>query len=604
MPTTYGRPRPALDANTSTVTSSFPSSNLMSNFGSNSKDNLELDARSHSPSLDFNQDWKQKLKAIDDDTYDGEMVQAPTSSSLTPLVSSSSLSAAPDTQPAALPRSSPPSSPAQAYRDPDHLTDDPDTSIELNTTVTAPSSDPEDRPVVGRTDGKDENDSDDEPVVGKRMSKPVRVLDSDSDEENAVVRRPAVRGNTSRFRIEDTSSPGSSRNNFSQLSLHRPSVQSSTATTPPSSIRRPLQLALSDDSDNDKADPAGGEDSADQIEDAKESPKHTKSARKSGLTKAEKSEMAKTQQTIVASRTIRVPDASKRKDPKAFFDNYSSSLRQTEIDSYPFPSGNRPRKSGSQRSAFGPTDDKAAMRRKISEMLPLSAHAAPKFEQPTRPTILQSDPIMGSSQSQGLPTLGNEAKSEDDGENGIGRPNALGALMFDASKPKGRPSSGDVFGSGGGSDDDDLPATSSLFVRQKPPAVEVDKKRALAEKKRAALAAQASRQAAPDSESDVELEIASTANKGKAKAKSRILARPGQEPQARTPKREDVTESQVERAGHAVHFGRDAAQIGSSPVRGGGVYEESQFGRASLPGSASNRVIRPKPAPRKSAGNN
>ncbi|KAG8679533.1 hypothetical protein FRC08_016928 [Ceratobasidium sp. 394] len=237
-------------------------------------------------------------------------------------------------------------------------------------------------------------------------------------------------------------------------------------------------------------------------------------------------------------------------------------------------------------------------------MLPLSAHAAPKVEPPTRPAILQSDPIMGSSQSQGLPTLGSEARSEEDDQGGIGNLNALGAMMFGAPKPKGRSNSGDVFGTDGASDDD-LPAANSLFAHRKKSAEEADKKRALAEKKRAALVAQeASRRVASDSESDIELEIASQVKKGKDKAKPRALLRPNQEPQAvKKPAQGDVTESQIERAGHAVHFGRDAAQIGSSPVRGGGVYEESQFGRVLLPGIAPSRSIRPRPTPRKSMGN-
>ncbi|KAG8684461.1 hypothetical protein FRC08_013675, partial [Ceratobasidium sp. 394] len=296
MPTTYGRPRPALTASTSAST--YPSSNPISNFGPNSKDNPETDTTSRSPSPVFNQDWKQTLRDIDNDEYDGEMVQ-PTSSSLTPLVSSSSLSAAPDTQPAALPRSSPPSSPSHAYRDPAHLTDDPDTSIELNTTVTAPSSDPEDQPILGQADDK-EDESDDEPAVRRRMSKPLRVFDSESDEENTGPRRPAGRSNVTRLPIQSTSPPTSPGNGLSQLSLQQPAARSSSATTPASSAQKPLQLALSDDSDNDRDGVTRDEDSGDQIEDAKESPKHARPARRKGLNKAEKSEMAKTQQAIIA----------------------------------------------------------------------------------------------------------------------------------------------------------------------------------------------------------------------------------------------------------------------------------------------------------------
>ncbi|KAG8685958.1 hypothetical protein FRC09_014441, partial [Ceratobasidium sp. 395] len=496
----------------------------------------------------------------------------------------------------------PPASPTYAYRDRAQSTDDPDTSLELNTTVTAPSSDLEDQPLVGHTDDKDD-DSEDEPVVGRRMSKPLRVLESDSDEENAGPRKPTGRR---RFHVQSTSSPTSSGNNFSQLSPNQPAVRSSSATTPASNVRKSLKLALtlSDDSDNDRAGPVSDEDSGDQIEDAKESPKHTRLTRKKGLNKSEKSEMAKAQQAIVASRTIRMPDTSKRRDPNELFKNYSASAPQAEIDSYPFPPGSRPHKPHSQKPTFGPKmDGKAAMRQKIGG-LPRFSLSAPKFEPPTRPSAHQSDPIMGSSQSQGLPTLGSEAKSEEEEDlGGIGQPNALGALMFGASKSKGQSSGGDVFGPNVESDDD-LPAASSLVARPKQSAGESDKKRTLAEKKRAALAAQeVSRRLVSDSESDVELEIASQGNKGKVKAEPRILVRPGQERQtSRTQVRDDVTETQVERAGHAVHFGRDAAQIGSSPVRGGGVYEESQFGRVPLSGAASSRTIRPRPTPRKSTG--
>jgi hypothetical protein len=301
------------------------------------------------------------------------------------------------------------------------------------------------------------------------------------------------------------------------------------------------------------------------------------------------------------ARTIRVPDTSKRIDPKTIFGSYSSSV-QREIDSYPFPPGSRARKPDSQKSLSAQSQDlKAAMRRKIG-MLPLSAHAAPKVEPPARRIIPQSDPIRGSSQSQGVPTpedAGEEEEEGSEGEGAIGKRNALGSIMFGVPKSKGRPSGGDVFGPDGGSDDD-LPAVSSLLTFQKKPAEETEKTRLLAEKKRALLAQATSRRVASDSDSDIELEVASQNNK-KGKGKARILVRPGQEALAvRKPTREEVTESQVERAGHAVHFGRDAAQLGSSPVRGGGVYEESQFGRVLV--SGSGRPIRPRPTPKKSAG--
>ncbi|QRW05117.1 Serine/arginine repetitive matrix protein [Ceratobasidium sp. AG-Ba] len=597
MPTTYGRPRPADDAGTTSFT--FPNSGSTPNFGINSKDNPS----SRSPTPEHFQSWKKKLDDIDSGMYDEELVKedaanAPTSSSLTPLTASSSLSTAPPSQPVAapvLPRSSPPSSPIPAYREQGHLTDDPDTSVELNTTATAPSSDLEDGPTLGRVDDKTD-DSDDEPAVKRRMSKPLRVFDSDEDEENI-----GPRTSNGRRRLVVESTPPSSGNDFSQLSLNKHGVRSSIGTTPASSAQKPFPPSLDDDSDSGRVG-APNEDGADLIEDAKESPKYARSSRSKGLNKAEKVQMAKTQQAIIQDREYEIPDTSKRIDPKAFFSSVAS--RQAEIDSYPFPSGSRARKSVSQPMP----NDKANLRRKIGNMLPLSAHAAPKIETSARPAIPYSDPIVSSSQSQ-VPTLGAGAKSEEEEEEGggIGPFNPMGALMFGSSKPKGRLTGKDVFGPDGDSDED-LPAASSLFGQSKKQAEDTEKKRVLAEKKRAALAAQqTSRRGISDSDSEIELEIASQSNKGKAKAKARILARPGQEAQAtRKVPQDDFTETQVARAGHTTHFGRDAAMLSSSPVRGGGVYEESQFARAPLLGvtPTPSRPIRPKPGARKSTAKN
>lgn len=309
---------------------------------------------------------------------------------------------------------------------------------------------------------------------------------------------------------------------------------------------------------------------------------------------------------MVPAREIIIPNASKRIDPKAHFNSYSASLpSQTEIDSYPFPPGAHPRRAGSQRllatqkSTLVP-DAKASLRNKLA-MLPLSAHAAPA---PRASRVTPSDPISGSSQSH-TPAPENDAdedEEDEEEEEGMGKPNALGALMFGIPKSKAPATSGaDVFGPEAGSDDD-LPAASSLFVPRKK-----DTTLSLAEKKRLIAAQQAAQPAVQfDSDSDAELEITSQKHNSKGKNTSaRILARPGQEGQsrsARKPARDVVTESQVERAGHAVHFGRDAEQLGSSPVRGGGVYEESQFGRVPLVGGGSASRSRPTFTPRKSAG--
>jgi hypothetical protein len=269
MPTTYGRPRPVLDVMASTA---IYSSSNPANSGPNPKDSP---TPSRAPSPEFKQDWKRAIEDIDNDEYEGEMVRVPASSSLTPLVSSSSLSALPDSQPEALPRSSPPSSPAQAYRDPDHLTDDPDTSIELNTTLTSPSSDAEARPGVEHVDDKDD-DSDDEPAVRRRMNKPLRIIESDEDEESGA--GTSRSGGAQRAPVASTSSAMSSGNNLSQFSLERPGLRSSTATTP-ASARKPLKLAMSDDSESDRDGADRGQDGGDGIEDASESPKLARSSR-------------------------------------------------------------------------------------------------------------------------------------------------------------------------------------------------------------------------------------------------------------------------------------------------------------------------------------
>lgn len=308
-----------------------------------------------------------------------------------------------------------------------------------------------------------------------------------------------------------------------------------------------------------------------------------------------------------SARDIIIPNASKRIDAKAHFSSYRATLtNQDEIDSYPFPPGAHPRRPGSQRltatqrSAPVP-DPKANLRNKLA-MLPLSAHAAPA---PRASLATPSDPILGSSQSYAS-GLGNDVDEDDneekgDEEKGMGKPTALGALMFGVLKPKAPVARrGDVFGPNNGSDEE-LPAASSLFGPQKKNGANTAL--SLAEKKRL-IAAQQPVQF--DSDSDLDLEIASQRKNDKGKTTTaRILVRPGQEGQSRSvrkPARDVVTDSQVERAGHAVHFGRDAEQLGSSPVRGGGVYEESQFGRAPIVGSGSATKSRPKPAPKKSAG--
>lgn len=263
MPVTYGRPRPA------------PSNPTLS---------LEPTPRinsptSRSPSPEFRQSWKDDIAAIDNGTYDGEVVHEPKSSSLTPLVSLSSL-APTDSQPERaepLPRSSPPSSPAPAYRDPEH-TDDPDTSVELNTTLTGPSSDAEDQPMAGSAEGKDD-DSDEEPAVRRRSGKPLRVLESDSEEEENPADIKLAGKSGARAPVANTSSAMSSGNNLSQLSLERPGVRSSTATTPASVPRKPIKLALSDDEDSDAGDENGGiQEAVDHIEDAS-SPNLSRSTR-------------------------------------------------------------------------------------------------------------------------------------------------------------------------------------------------------------------------------------------------------------------------------------------------------------------------------------
>jgi hypothetical protein len=262
MPATYGRPRP--NPTSSNPTSTFTSAQSKSN-GSSSPTHC-------SSPIDFNQDWKQKLKDIDNDAYDGEMVREAatqaTSSTLTPLVSSSSLSAAPESQP--LPRSSPPVYPARAYRNTE-MTDDPDTSVELNTTIAMPSSDGE---LPAKDGGSDNNDdTDDEPVVPKRMSKHLRVLDSDEEEtgDQGKEKRRAV--------LASTSSAMSSRNDFSQMSLDRP-ARSSNPTTPASSARKPIKLALSDDEESESEQKDEDEDPADRIEEVGSSPKIGRSTRK------------------------------------------------------------------------------------------------------------------------------------------------------------------------------------------------------------------------------------------------------------------------------------------------------------------------------------
>ncbi|CAE6530489.1 unnamed protein product [Rhizoctonia solani] len=470
MPITYGRPRP-------------PNSTQPDDSSAQSTNNAANESSSPTEP-DFNQDWKQKLKDIDNDEYDGEVVREPTSSSLTPLVSSSSLSALPESQPQ---RSSPP----KEYRDPE--TDDPDTSVELNTTVAMPSSDGEPMPGKG-----DEGDSEDEPVVSKRMTtKHLRVVESDEETD--------------------------SKQSPSQMSVDRP-AKSSNPTTPASSTKKPVKLALSDDSDEEPS--KDDKEEQEDIQDAS-SPQ--------GLSKSEKVEMAKTQQAIAATREIRIPNATRRVDPKSFFANYSSTYTQAEIDSYPFPSGPR-----SQKLA----DNKTKLRDKVAALRPLSSAPVPTIKHQA-----SSDPIVGSSQSGPAPIT-----DEDDGPQQkadlFGKPNALGMSMFGA----------------GDSDDEDLPPVNQVLFGTKPKPK--PKKIGLEEKKRALAIRK------HESDSDDDLEIAG----GAQPLKSRILARPGQKPIATQKKQQEVSESQVFRAGHANHFGRDAGPS-SSPIKGGGMYEESQFGR-------------------------
>ncbi|CAE7130924.1 unnamed protein product [Rhizoctonia solani] len=475
MPVTYGRPRP-------------PNVTQPNNPPINT--NQSNDPSSSPTELEFNQEWKQKLKDIDNDEYDGDMVRESTSSSLTPLVSTSSLTPLPDSQPHR-------SSPAKEYRDPD--TDDPDTSVELNTTVAMPSSDGE---LIPEKEVQD--DSDDEQVVPKRMTKVLRVVDS--DEESA-----------------------------SQMSIDKP-TKSSNPTTPASSGKKPVKLALSDDSDEE---PAKIEEEEQEVIQDASSPRARRSMKK-GLNKAEKAEMAKTQQAIAATREIRIPNATKRVDAKSFFSNYHSKL-QEEIDAFPYPTGTR-----SQKSA----DSKVMLRDKVAALRPLSSAPVPKILHHA-----SSDPIVGSSQNGQAPI-----PDEDRGptKSIFGKPNALGMSMF----------------GGGDSDEDDLPPVNQVLFSTKPKPK--PKQLGLEEKKRA----MAARKMVSDSDDD--LEIAG----GSRPTKSRILARPGQKSAATKKIKQELSESQVLRAGHANHFGRDAAPL-SSPVKGGGQYEESQYGRGLPPKSKS-----------------
>lgn len=261
MPVTYGRPRPA---------PSNPNLSLEPTPRINSP-------TSRSPSPVFRQSWKDDLAAIDNGTYDGEVVHEPKSSSLTPLVSLSSLAPTDSQQAEPLPRSSPPSSPAPAYRNPDH-TDDPDTSVELNTTLTGPSSDAEDQQMAGSAEDKND-DSDDEPVVKRRSGKPLRVLESDSEEEgNNLVDDPAGTSGAGPPPAS-ASSAMSSGNNLSQFSLDRLGMRSSTATTPASVLRKPIKLALSDDEEGDRdEEDSSNQDGVDPIE-AASSPDLVRSTR-------------------------------------------------------------------------------------------------------------------------------------------------------------------------------------------------------------------------------------------------------------------------------------------------------------------------------------
>ncbi|KAJ1311445.1 hypothetical protein OPQ81_009934 [Rhizoctonia solani] len=483
MPVTYGRPKPPTSSTQLTINT------IQSNTGN--------EPSSSPTEFEFNQDWKQKLKDIDNDEYDGEMVRESTSSSLTPLVSSSSLSVLPESQPQ-------PPSPSREYRDPE--TDDPDTSVELNTTVAMPSSDGE--PVPEKEEG--DEDSDDEPVVSKRMVKHSRVVDSDEETD--------------------------SKQSASQMSIDRPS-KSSNPTTPASVAKKPIKLALSDDSDEEPSKDDKQE--QEEIQDAS-SPQVRRSMKK-GLNKAEKAEMAKTQQVIAATREIRIPNATRRVDPKSFFANYTSNVNQAEIDSYPFPPGPR-----SQKLA----DSKTRLRDKVAALRPLSSAPIPIIKHQT-----SSDPIVGSSQSRAAP-ITDDDEPEPKGDI-FGKPNALGMSIFGA----------------GDSDDEDLPPVNQVLFGTKP---KPKPRRIGLEEKKRALAA---RKTVPDSDDD--LEIAG----GSQLVNSRILARPGQKPIA-TQKKLEVSESQVFRAGHANHFGLDAAPS-SSPIKGGGQYEDSQFGLVQLPGTSS-----------------
>ncbi|CUA76723.1 Serine/arginine repetitive matrix protein 2 [Rhizoctonia solani] len=488
MPVTYGRPRPPNNG-TSSNTSSADAINP----------DIQPNPSSSPTELEFNQDWKQKLKDIDNDEYEGEMVRESTSSSLTPLVSSSSLTPLPESQP---PRSDPP----QEYRDAE--TDDPDTSIELNTTIDMPSSDAELVPE------KEDEDSEDEPVVSKRMTKPLRVVDSDEETD--------------------------SKQSPSRMSVDRP-AKSSNPTTPASSAKKPVKLALSDDSDEEPADDSKQEEQ-EEIQ-AASSPQVRRSMKK-GLNKSEKAEMARTQQAIAATREIRIPNATRRVDAKSFFSQYHSKVDQAEIDSYPFPPG--------PRSQTLP-DSKVKLRDKVAALRPLSSAPVPKIQHQA-----SSDPIVGSSQNGQAPITDEDDKPQPKG--GLfGKPNALGMTMF----------------GGGDSDDEDLPPVNQVLFATKPKPK--PKQVGLEEKKRALAA----RKIVSDSDDD--LEIAG----GSQRVHSRILARAGQKLVA-TKKtiKQEVSESQVLRAGHANHFGRDAAPS-SSPVKGGGQYEESQFGRGPLPGASS-----------------
>ncbi|CAE6469806.1 unnamed protein product [Rhizoctonia solani] len=485
MPITYGRPRPPSNGTPPDSSSAQP-------IHLNIQSKTAIDPSSSPTELDFNQDWKQKLKDIDNDEYDGEIVRQSTSSSLTPLVSSSSLTPLPESQP-----------PPKEYRDSE--TDDPDTSVEL-TTVPIPSSDGEPMP------GEGEGDSEDEPVVTKRMARPLRVVDSDEETD--------------------------SKQSASQMSIDRP-AKSSNPTTPASSTKKPVKLALSDDSDEESA--KDDKEEQEEIQDAS-SPQVRRSTKK-GLNKAEKVEMAKTQQAIAATREIRIPNATKRVDAKSFFSNYHAGFTQAENDSYPFPTGTRSQK---------PADNKTRLRDKVAALRPLSSAPVPKIQHQA-----SSDPIVGSSQTAKAPiTDDDEPRPKGDL---FGKPNALGMSMF----------------GGGDSDDEDLPPVNQVLFSTKPKPK--PKQLGLEEKKRALVV----RKVVSDSDDD--LEIAG----GSQPVNSRILARAGQKTVAtRKHIKQEVSESQVFRAGHANHFGLDAAPS-SSPVKGGGRYEESQFGRGLLPGASS-----------------